>query len=119
MSDFVPSPGGDFQPDKERTEHVDPLIEQRVERHPWELRSAQWRAWDLAQAAFGPEVSVTLSGGSGYPGFRGFLHLAVPFADLRDHESRESLFLAWARRDPVLRQVPLVFVFEPHLARVP
>ena len=118
MSEFVPASPEGFQTDPERTEHVDPLIEQRLERRPWELRSAQWRAWELAQAAFGAGVSVSLSGRAGYAGFRGFLHLAVPFADLADHEAKEGLFLSWARRDPVLRQVPLVFIFEPLPASV-
>lgn len=119
MADFVPSPQGGLPSDKERTENVDPLIERRIERRPWELRSAQWRAWDLAEAAFGTDVSVALSGRPGYPGFRGFLHLTVPFSDLEDHEARQALFLAWARRDVILQQVPLIFVFEPQPTPVP
>jgi hypothetical protein len=113
MSDFVPSSQPGLPTDPERTENVDPLIERRIDHRPWELRSAQWRAWDLAEAAFGRGVSVSLAGQPGYPEFRGFLHLSVPFAGLEDHEARQALFLAWARRDEILSQVPLIFVFDP------
>jgi len=101
------------------TEHVDPFLDRRLETRPWELRSAQWRAWLLAEHAFGPDVEVSLVGRPGYPGFRGLLHFTVPFFDLDDHRSRESRFLHWAWEDPVLKRVPLVFVFEPNPVGAP
>lgn len=115
---FHPPKGGPAQPHEEM-EHVDPFLSRRVETRPWELRSAQYRAWALAAVTFGPEVSVSLVGRPGYPDFRGLLHLSVPFLDLEDHTRREALFLSWAGADPVLSRVPLIFVFEPHPSSVP
>ena len=39
---------------------------------------------------------------------------SIPFSDLADHEYRQDLFLSWAKTDPILSRVPLVFVFEPN-----
>lgn len=120
MDDFFPKPaGGGSLPGPEPTEHLDPLLDRRVEHRPWEVQSAQWQAWTLAQAAFGDEVRVLLTGRRGFQGFRGLLTLTVPFRDLEDHRARESLFLAWAGVDPVLTRVPLIFVFEPEPVMVP
>ena len=115
---FQPPDGGAGQ-GPEATEHIDPLLAQRVETRPWELRTAQYRAWTLAQLAFGRDVEVSLVGRPGYPWFRGLLYLSVPFMDLSDHNSRQSLFLSWAGQDPVLSRVPLVFVFEPNPTCLP
>lgn len=48
--------------------------------------------------------------------FRGLLHLEVPFdgggsIDLERHRERESAFSHAAGLDPVLRRIPLVYVF--------
>ena len=109
--------GGPSEP--EATERIDPFLARRVESRPWELRAAQWRAWTLAEMAFGADVSVRLVGSPGHPAFRGLLHLSVPFRDLSDHDSRQGMFLRWAGEDPVLGRVPLVFVFEPDPVVVP
>ncbi len=114
---FQPPRGGPF-PDPESTEYVDPFLARRVEARPWELRSAQWRAWALAEVAFGRNVEVSLVGRPGHSSFRGLLYLTVPFRDLVDHKRRESLFLSWAGQDLILSRVPLVFVFEPNPALV-
>jgi hypothetical protein len=95
-------------PDK--IEHLDPFLERRLEQRPWEVRSAQWRAWALAEAVFGKGVEVRLSGKGGYQ---------VPFSTLGEHRDREAIFLAWAEADPVLAQVPVLYVFEPAPAQVP
>jgi len=110
--------GGD-DPTPESTEHLDPFLARRIEARPWELRSAQWTAWVLAEIAFGEGIKVSLVGRPGYPDFRGLLYLSVPFRDLADHNTRQSLFLNWAGRDPVLSRVPLVYVFEPNPVPVP
>ena len=98
---------------------MDPFLARRVETRPWELRAAQYRAWTLAEMAFGEEVEVSLAGRPGFPTFRGLLYIAVPFLDLRDHDQRQSLFLAWAGEDPVLQRVPLIFIFDPKPVMVP
>ena len=115
---FHPFAGGSL-PDPEFPEHIDPFLARRAEARPWELRSAQWRAWSLAEIAFGRGVEVALAARPGHESFRGLLYLSVPFRDLRDHKRRESLFLSWAGQDPVLTRVPLVFVFEPSPVPVP
>ena len=115
---FQPRHGGSL-PDPESMEHTDPFLAKRVEAEPWELRSAQWNAWVLAELAFGRKTRVSLVGRPGYQSFRGLLYLSVPFRDLTDHRIRESLFLSWAGQDPVLTSVPLVFVFEPDPSLVP
>ncbi len=109
---FLPRPPVD-PGDREDTVQLDPLLEQRWERHAWKVRSAQWRAMALAEEAFGAGVSATLTGRGGYDGFRGLLTLSVPFRNMEDHRYRESLFLSWAAQDLVLTRVPLVFLFHP------
>ena len=113
MHEFWPKkPGGPVH-GQDSIEHLDPLLERRMERRPWEVRAAQWRAWALAEIAFGEGVRVSWTGRVGYQNLRGLLTLSVPFQSLSDHRARESLFLGWAREDEVLAWVPLVFVFEP------
>jgi len=113
LDDFLFPRPPEHPDDPEGIVSLDPLLERRLERDPWKVRSAQWRAWALAEIAFGGAVRVGLTGRGGYETFRGLLNLTVPFRGLEDHRDREALFLAWAQRDPVLSRVPLVFVFEP------
>ncbi len=42
---------------------------------------------------------------------RGLLVLGVPFRDIETHRVREARFMAAAHADPILSQVPLVYVF--------
>jgi hypothetical protein len=114
---FFPKPGDPAEAPP--MEQVDPLLSRRVETRPWELRAAQWKARFLAEMAFEGEVGVSLVGRPGYPSFRGLLHLSVPFRDLTDHEKRQALLMRWVGDDPVLRRVPLVFIFEPRPVHVP
>ena len=113
MDELFPSRARDIPAEPQGTAHLDPLLERRLERRPWELRSAQWRAWELAEMAFGSGVRVTLAGQGGYDAFRGILNLTVPFGRIEDHWTREGQFMAWAREDPILSRVPLVFIFHP------
>lgn len=115
---FFPTPPN-LPEDPEGIVNIDPLLERRLERSPWQLRSAQWRAWALAEAAFGDGVRTHLAGMGGYRPFRGLLTVSVPFRTLQDHRERESMFLAWVSRDPVLTQVPFVFIFQPEPAATP
>jgi hypothetical protein len=119
MDELFPKAAGPLPVEPEGTEHVDPLVERRLQVRPWELRSAQWRAWALAEEAFGSGVLVHLSGQGGYQGIRGLLTMTVPFQDLADHRGREQLFMAWASRDPILTRVPVLFVFQPHVSPTP
>jgi hypothetical protein len=119
MDELFPEAAGLPINGPEPLEHVDPQVRRRLDRKPWEVRSAQWRAWTLAEAAFGTGVQVLLSGRTGYQGIRGLLTMSVPFRDLSDHRGRESLFLNWVSRDPVLARVPLIFVFQPDPVSTP
>jgi len=109
---FFPRPPG-IPDDPEEIASLDPLVARQLERSPWRVRSAQWRAWALAEAAFGEGVRTRLTGMRGYGSFRGLLTVTVPFRALEDHRNRESMFLAWASRDPVLTRIPFLFVFHP------
>jgi hypothetical protein len=115
---FFPRPPA-FPGDEEEIVTLDPLLERRLERNPWRVRAAQWRAWALAEAAFGEGVRTALTGRGGYPSFRGLLTLTVPFRGMEDHRDRESLFMAWVSRDPVLARVPFVFLFQPEPVTTP
>ena len=102
MSAFLPErPGGWGE------EHPwAPLVERRLTRE--ERRS---RGVELAESVFGAVargviVSIRLEGPA-----RGLLELDVPFRDLETHQELEARFLAAATADPVLSQVPLVYVF--------
>lgn len=119
MKEFFHPPSGGLPEGPEPTAHLDPLLDRRLDRRPWEIRAAQWRAWALAEEVFGRGVEVRLSGRTGAMGFRGLLSVSVPFSDLEEHRRREALFLAWVWDDPILNRVPLVFVFEPIPAWVP
>ena len=89
---------------------VDPTLARVQDRERWEARAAQWRAREIAEAVFGGEVRARLVGPTP-GGFRGLLHLDVPFEGLAEHREREARFVAAATIDPVLARVPLVFVF--------
>ncbi len=79
----------------------------------WEVRAAQWRALELARAAFGPGVRATLLGIRHRGSLRGLLKLDVPFTDLDIHREREAAFLGMVGDDPLMTRVPLVFVVGP------
>jgi hypothetical protein len=114
MLDDLFRPGTPDSPGKdEEMVALDPLLERRLDRQPWRIRSAQWRAWTLAEAAFGEGVTTHLAGKAGFDVFRGLLTLRVPFRDLQDHRHRETLFLSWAERDPILTRIPFIFIFQP------
>jgi len=101
----------------EPTASLDPTVDLRLERRPWEIRTAQWQAWVLAEAAFGPEVQVRLGGLGGPKTYRGLLTVRVPFPSLPAHREREALFMSWVDTDPVLSRLPLIYVFEPWKTR--
>lgn len=114
MNGFLPRrPGGG----EVRSDLPEPRLqailteEDRVGR--WEVRAAQWRALELASAAFGEPVRSSLLGLRTRGALRGLLRLDVPWEGLERHREREALFLAMADADPLLSRVPLVFVLGP------
>ena len=111
MSDFVPGPPGNEHAGPEPTTLLDRRATEAWAEHRWSVRAAQWRAVELAGAIFGPGVRGELAGGVLQGPFRALLHLEVPFRDLDAHRAGESLFVAMAGADPVLSQVPFVYVF--------
>jgi len=88
------------------------LQEERIQR--WQVRAAQWRARELAEAVFGIGVHMSLVSLRHWGMLRGLLRLDVPFEDLDSHLNREATFMAAVRRDPLLTRVPLVYVIGPH-----
>ncbi len=102
---------GSWMPDAVRVPDPEHERERRLRR--WKARTAQWRALELAEEVFGPGVEASLEGDIGPDPFRGLVRLAVPFDGLERHRRREGIFTESAGRDVVLRELPLVFVFEP------
>ncbi len=120
MSAFFPplppnhAPGGPAP-----TTRVDPSVEREVLARRWEVRSAQWRAWTLAEAVFGPGVRVTLSPYPGRGAFRALFYMEVPFENLESHRRLEAIFASCSAADPVLGRIPCIFALEPAFERVP
>jgi hypothetical protein len=82
-------------------------------RARWEVRAAQWRARELAEAAFGEVSRSSLLGLRVDGGLRGLLHLEVPWSGPEQHGVREARFLEATQRDPILSNVRLVYVIGP------
>jgi hypothetical protein len=82
-------------------------------RARWEVRAAQWRARELAEAVFGDVTESALMSLRPDGPLRGLLRLAVPFADLGSFRDLEARFLAAVGTDPVLTRIPLVYVVAP------
>ena len=115
MSGIIPlrPSGGD-----DRSDVPEPRLAGRLTKADrvgrWEVRAAQWRALELAHAAFGPGVRSTLMGLRIEGGIRGLLKLDVPFHELDAHREKERAFLGMVDADPLMARVPLVFVVGPH-----
>lgn len=92
---------------------TDPRLARENRRTRWELAAARWRAHELARLVFGAETCVRVGSTAATSGFRGLLHLEVPFRDLEAHRARERLFVHHAGGDDLLRRVPFIFVFMP------
>lgn len=113
MSAFLPSrpPGIDAERDHPRLQQR-PLSRAEL-RARWEVRAAQWRARELAEAVFGRVRGMGVTGIRPDGLMRGLLRLDVPFDDLEAHRAREARFMAAVESDPVLANVRLVYVFAP------
>jgi hypothetical protein len=113
VSAFFPSRTSGAGPELEH-----PKLHQRPtspdeQRARWEVRAAQWRARAIAEHVWGSVSAMGLTGIRGAGPLRGMLRLDVPFADLEGHRACESRFLDAVSRDPLLSEVPLVYVIGP------
>ncbi len=115
MTAFLPAGprGGAADPDHPRLQQRPHSPAERRAR--WEVRAAQWRAREIAESVFGRVASASLIGIRAGGEMRGLLELGVPFSDLALHERRQAIFLSAVEADPVLAQVPLVYVLAPDL----
>lgn len=113
MSDLIPRRPSGLLPDPEQATQL--VHELRREDHlrRWEVRAAQWRACELAEATFGTGVAPTLVSLRTSGPLRGLLRLDVPFDSLPSHRAREARFLASVVSDAVLSRIPLVYVLGP------
>lgn len=111
MGFLIPRPPGDEPDGPHPHTLVDPRIQEESWGGRWSREAARWKAVALAEAVFGKGVESDLAATPGRDSFRGFLHLRVPFRDPDDHFHRERVFVWAASMDPVLREVPLLFVF--------
>lgn len=113
MTAFLPPspPGGYVDPDHPRLQER-PLspAEQRAR---WEVRAAQWRARELAEAVFGSVSAMGITAIRSSGPLRGLMRLDVPFHDLEVHSTLEARFMAAVEADPLLAHVRLVYVFGP------
>ena len=113
MSAFLPPFADGPEPDPEKREHLDHVLDVEERRRRWEVRAAHWRARALAEEVFEGEVETSLVGLRTGGDLRGLLRVDVPFRDLEEHRAAEARFLAAAGGDPLLSTVPLVFVVGP------
>lgn len=115
MSSILPvrPHGGDERSDRPES-HLLGVRTEAERKGRWEVRAAQWRAMELARAAFGVGVRGTLMGLRHDGALRGLLKLDVPFDSLDLHSAREKTFLEMVSDDPLMARVPLLFVVGPH-----
>lgn len=111
MSGFVPMEGRGLPTDPEHPHLLEIRHDREELRARWAVRAAQWRARELAEEVFGEVGESSLRAPRANGPARGLLVLRVPFRDLDSHREREARFMAAAVADPVLSQVPLVYVF--------
>lgn len=111
MSAFLPPQGRGAPGEADHPQLLERDFDRDERRARWAVRAAQWRARELAEAVFGAVSESTLKGLRPSGGARGLLVLGVPFRDLETHRAREARFMAAAHADPILSQVPLVYVF--------
>ena len=113
MTAFLPRGASDAQVQPDH-----PVLRQRPltpaeARARWEVRAAQWRARELAEAVFGEVGAMKLTGLRADGPLRGLLRLDVAFRGLRDHREKEARFLAAVDADPLLSNVRLIYVIGP------
>lgn len=113
MSAFLPArPLGGAEPSEHPRLHQEPLSPAE-RRARWEVRAAQWRAYELAEHVFGGVSRMDLTGLRVEGLLRGLLRLDVPFQDLECHAELQARFLAAVASDPLLSRIELVYVIGP------
>lgn len=113
MSAFLPASARGGLPEPEHPSLQQRPLTDAERRARWEVRAAQWRAREIAEAVFGRVGESALFGAKAGGVLRGLLRLRVPFTDLGDHRDREARFLAAVDADPVLAHIRLVYVIGP------
>ncbi|MEQ8331188.1 MAG: hypothetical protein RH859_12080 [Longimicrobiales bacterium] len=110
---LIPEGPRGLDPDRDHPAFLDRRRSVDEVRRAWAVRAAQWQAVALAEEIFDGPVTFSTLGLRASGPMRGLIELRVPFDDLESHVEREARFLASAARDPVLSQVPLVYVLGP------
>jgi len=113
VSAFLPGTSRGAQTDAEHPRLIERTLDREEHRARWAVRAAQWRARELAELVFGPVSESSVRAFRPRGAVRGLMVLRVPFDNLDRHREREARFMAAAQSDPVLSEVPLVFVFGP------
>lgn len=114
MSGLIPRrPGDAGSPSAAPEPRLQSAPTEAERRARWEARAAQWRALEMAEAAFGPGVRGALLGARALGPIRGLVRLDVPFRSLEEHRAREEHFLGMVGSDPLMHRVPLLFVLGP------
>jgi hypothetical protein len=113
VSAFLPRAADGGLPDPEYPRLQKRPLSDSERRARWEVRAAQWRARELAEAVFGRVGESALLAARPSGPLRGLLRLQVPFADLDQHREREARFMAAVAADPVLAHIRLVYVVGP------
>jgi len=114
MSAFLPRTAVWMEDNRPYPAQLDRTLQQEDQIQRWEVRAAQWRARELAEAVFGADVRMSLVSLRQRGNLRGLLRLDVAFEDLDSHLNREASFMAAVQRDPLLTRVPLLYVIGPN-----
>lgn len=113
MSAFLPETPGASPSERTPTSLRQRELDAEERRRVLEVRAASWRARELAAAVFGEPVRTVLRARPRPEPPRGLLRIDVPFEELAEHRDRERAFLAAVHADPLLSEVPLVYVVGP------
>ena len=98
MSAFLPRTAVWMEDNRPYPAQLDRTLQQEDQIQRWEVRAAQWRARELAEAVFGADVRMSLVSLRQRGNLRGLLRLDVAFEDLDSHLNREASFMAASSR---------------------
>lgn len=115
MSTFPPPAAGGPEPERAHASLGQRELDAEERRRVLEVRAAAWRARELAASVFGEPVRTALHARARREPPRGLLRIDVPFDELAGHRLRERAFMAAVHVDPLLSEIPLVYVLGPVL----